>query len=244
MRPRDKILRLFLGLPVRRPFVIRLPSGARFVVATRMEVWTIKETCLDRDYERGAVRVVDGWTVVDVGAGLGDFTVRVARECPSSTVYAFEPLPESFERLRENVALNGVSNVRAFPEAVAGRPGELALYSVTGLSGQHRTAAERSGSGASISVPATTLADVFERLSIPRCDFLKIDCEGAEYDILLSTPDATLSKVTHIAMEYHDAITPHSHGEIVAFLERRGFAVRTRPSPAWRELGFLYASRR
>lgn len=245
MRSWWRVLALFLGLPIRRPLVVELEGGARFKVRTRMEVWILKESCLDRDYETGAVAVENGWTVLDIGAGFGDFAVRVARECPQSKVYAFEPEPQSFALLEENVRLNGTGNVQAFREAIAGQAGMLSLYTATGLSGQHRTAGRVSvAAAAPILVPAITLAQAFERLSIERCDFLKIDCEGAEYEILFAAGEETLARTVHIAMEYHDAITPHAHGELVRFLTERGFAARTRPSPAYHELGFLYASNR
>jgi FkbM family methyltransferase len=241
MRPLAGILRLFLGLPVARPVEVTLGSGARFRVSTRMDVWILKESCLDRDYERGG-RLEPDWTVVDVGAGMGDFTVHAARLCPQGRVYAFEPLPESFARLEEHLRINGVTNVRAFPEAIAAADGALALYTVTGLSGQHRTAGDGTGrSGPAIAVKATTLSAAFERLAIARCDFLKIDCEGAEFEILLGLPDSTLARIARIALEYHDHVTPHSHEDLARFLEARGFRVRIHPSPAWRELGFLYA---
>ena len=240
MRPVGGILRLFLGLPVARPLTVAL-DGARFRVWTRMDAWILKESCLDRDYERGA-RVGPDWIVVDVGAGMGDFTIHAARLCPRGRVYAFEPLPESFARLEEHLRINAVANVRAFPEAIAGAGGTLSLYTVTGLSGQHRTAGDGAGrSGAPIEVPATTLSAAFERLGIARCDFLKIDCEGAEFEILLGLPDAALAKIARIALEYHDHVTAHTHEEVARFLEGRGFRVRIHPSPAWRELGFLYA---
>ena len=53
--------------------IIRLRgSGLQFRVRTAMDVWVIKETCLDRDYEYGMV-LQDNWTIIDIGAGLGDF---------------------------------------------------------------------------------------------------------------------------------------------------------------------------
>lgn len=241
MRPVGRILRLFLGLPAPGPLIVTLDGGARFRVSTRMDVWILKESCLDRDYERGA-RIEPDWTVVDVGAGMGDFTVHAARLCPRGRVYAFEPLPESFARLEEHLRVNGISNATAFPEAIAGADGTLSLYTITGLSGQHRTAGDGADrAGATIAVRATTLSSTFDRLAIARCDFLKIDCEGAEFEILLGLPDAAFGRIARIALEYHDHVTAHSHEELVHFLEARGFRVRVHPSPAWRELGFLYA---
>ena len=247
MRIREwpRVLAVFLGLPIRRPFTIELATGCRFRVGTAMDIWIIKETCLDRDYERDAVEIENGWTVLDIGAGFGDFAVSVARAKPDCTVIAFEPLPESFARLQENLALNRVTSIRPFPYAIAGEAGTLFLYTRTGLSGQHHTAREDvEAEGRGIPAEAITLDEVFRRLSIERCDFWKMDWEGGEYDILFAASDLTFSRIGHIAMEYHDGVTPHSHEELVRFLEGHGFRVRTRPNPAHRELGFLYASNR
>ena len=241
MRPRGAVVRLFLGLPVPLPLEIRLPDGLRFRVRTRMEAWLLKETCLDGDYERDAP-IEDGWTIVDVGAANGDFAVHAAARDPKGVVYAFEPLPEAFARLEEHVRLNGVANVRAEKTAIAALEGHLALYTVTGLSGQHRTAGDGSAAeGPAVAVRSTTLARAFERHGIARCDLLKLDCEGAEFEILLGLPDEILSRIARIVLEYHEHVTAHTHEELAARLSERGFRVRTRPNPAWKELGFLYA---
>jgi FkbM family methyltransferase len=244
MRPRGAVLRLFLGLPVERPLEIELAGGLRFRVRTRMDAWVLKETCLDRDYERD-VRIGRGWTVVDVGAAIGDFTVHAARLVGDGVVHAFEPLPDNFARLEEHVRMNGAANVRASAEAIAAKPGTLSLYTVTGLTGQHRTAGDGTAAAApAIRVPATTLARAFDERGIERCDLLKIDCEGAEFDIVLGLDRPILDRVARIVLEYHDHVTPHRHAELVAFLEGHGFDVRVRPNPAWKELGFLYAENR
>ncbi|MEP6802452.1 MAG: FkbM family methyltransferase [Acidobacteriota bacterium] len=239
------VLAIFAGLPVKRPVTIVLQDGSRFRVRGRMDVWIIKETCLDRDYERGAVSVEDGWTVVDIGAGSGDFAISVARRSARSRVFAFEPLPESFGLLLENLRLNGLSNVTPFPEAIAGRQGELLLYTKTGLEGQHRTAQTATPeTGGALRVPSISLEAAFDRSDITVCDLLKIDCEGGEYDILFGASAEALSRVRHIAMEFHDGITAHSHEDLVPYLESHGFRVRTRPNPAHANLGFLFAANR
>lgn len=236
------VLAAFLHLPLRTPFTIELRDGGRYRARSAMDVWIIKETCIDRDYERGATPIQDGWTVVDIGAGAGDFAISAARRAPRSRVYAFEPWAESFDLMRENLALNGVTNVSPFPEAVAGKSGELFLFTPTGIEGQHRTG--DSDTGAGVPVPAVTLAQAFERSSIEVCDFLKIDCEGGEYEILFQAGSEALGKIRHIAMEYHDGVTAWSHRDLVAFLEEHGFETTRRPSPAHANLGFLFAANR
>ncbi len=239
------VVGLFLGFPVSRPLLVRLKRGCRFKVRTPMDVWIIKETCLDRDYERDHVVIEDGWTVLDIGAGFGDFSICVARENPGAAVYAFEPLPESLARLDENLDLNNIRNVRRFPWAVGGRSGTLLLRTATGRSGQHTTTASiGKAMGEAISVPSVTLDQIFADLGLERCDFLKIDCEGAEYEILFHASEQTLRRIRHVAMEYHDGVTSYSHADLISFFENKGFHVSNRPSPAHRRLGFLFASNR
>ncbi len=66
--------------------------------------------------------------VIDVGANVGYYALMAAtRVGPSGRVIAYEPGPAPAARLRENVALNGLSNVTVVEAAVADRPGTLHL---------------------------------------------------------------------------------------------------------------------
>ncbi|NJN44129.1 MAG: FkbM family methyltransferase, partial [Anaerolineae bacterium] len=74
-----------LTLPFRRtPLILHLRNGIRFKVRTLMDVWIIKETCLDQDYEKHGTAIDEGWTVIDVGAAAGDFAILTAHEHPTS----------------------------------------------------------------------------------------------------------------------------------------------------------------
>ena len=234
------VLGIFVGVPVRRPLLVRLRTGERFWVSTAMDVWILKESCLDRFYEKDGTIVQDGWNVIDIGAGMGDFAISVALRCPKSIVYAFEPFPESFAKLNDHRELNGTTNVHAFREALAGTAGSVRVYSVTGVSGQNLTGTGNDAEG--VETPATTLDEVFTRLKLTHCDFLKIDCEGAEYEIMFHATADTLRRIRHISMEYHDGVTSHSHGELRTSLERHGIRVQVHGNAAHRNVGYLYAT--
>jgi FkbM family methyltransferase len=232
-----------LRLPAAASPVIGIrPQGLRFRVRGAMDVWVIKETCLDCQYERLAVDIEDGWTVIDIGAGLGDFAIHAAAGRPLSTVYAYEPSPGSVALLKENVRLNGLSNVHVLALAVSGTVGTAPLYTDGRDPVMFRTVGAAASDGAhAMDVPTTTLDAIVAELRLERCDFLKIDCEGAEYEILLNTAKDTLRKVRHICLEYHDGVTQHSHAELVSLFEANGFAVRLQSNPVHRHLGLLYA---
>jgi len=217
--------------------IVSLRNGCRFRFRTLMDLWIIKETCLDHQYEQASTVLEDGWTILDIGAGLGDWCICVAARYPRTAIYAYEPFPDSFALLEENLALNRVSNVKAFPYAISSREGSINLHIVSQHAVQHSTALKTDTPGTR--VQSVTLDQVLSE--IPQCDYLKMDCEGAEYDILFGADDMTLQKIKHICLEYHDGVTEFSHQDLVLFLARKNFQIRLTPNPAWRHLGFLYA---
>ncbi|MCP4600750.1 MAG: FkbM family methyltransferase [Proteobacteria bacterium] len=228
----------------KKPVVIRLRNGCRFQVSSLMEAWVVKEVCLDRDYESSSVRIKNGWTVIDIGAGIGEFAILIAQEHADSQVYAFEPFPKSFALLQENLDLNGVKNTSAFQTAIGAKSGQMTL-STTGESVQHTTTPSTvSGSAtAVIQVQALSLDDMFQVNDIPHCDYVKIDCEGSEFEILFNASPATLERIDHICLEYHDGFTEFSHEDLARYLQENGFQVKTAPNPVHSYLGFLYAHR-
>jgi FkbM family methyltransferase len=223
---------------------VRFQSGCTFRVRSIMDLWIIKETCLDRDYEKDLPPYGENWTIIDIGAGLGDFSVCAAWRHPDRKIAAFEPFRESFGLLQENLRLNGIRNVQAFPLAVGARSGPMQLQTVTGVAVRHSTAAPATpGPAASLPVEGVTLAQAMEKAGFARCNLLKVDCEGGEYDIFFQTPEETLRKIDRIAMEYHDGCTPHSHTELADFLRGHGFSVTLRNNPVHPNIGFLSAVR-
>jgi FkbM family methyltransferase len=236
--PRSQVLALFLGRSIRQPLIITLRgSGLKFRVRTAMDVWVIKETCLDRDYERG-VMLQDGWAIVDIGAGLGDFSAYAAQHSPNGCVYAYEPFPESFALLQQNLELNQLRNVVVRPYAVADVAGKQYLNVGMAEAVQHTTM--QSGAQV-IEVPAITLEQLFDDHHLTMCDFLKIDVEGAEYSILMNAGDGTLRKIRRLALEYHDHTAAGKHEQLVEFLRARDFQVQARSNLVHRHLGYLYA---
>lgn len=228
-------------LPFRRtPLTLRLRNGLRFQVRTLLDVWIIKETCLDRNYETHGAAIQAGWVVVDIGAALGDFAILTALEQPDARIFAYEPSPETFAILQENLALNGSQNVFAFPLALAATRGPVALARGGALV-QHSTVL--AGQANTIPVQAVTLEDVLQSNRLERCDFLKMDCEGGEFDVLLNTGPETLARFERICLEFHDGFTKFSHTDLARHLQQNGYQVKITPNPVHKYLGFLYAFR-
>jgi FkbM family methyltransferase len=217
-------------------------SEQQFTIRGAMDAWCLKETLLDGCYERYGFAIEQDWTVIDIGGGIGDFTVLAATKSSRGRVYAFEPFPESFELMLHNLQVNGVANAEPLQIAITGRSRALTLDLSSGEPLMFESVDVAEGDHAI--VESLTLAGVIERLAVDRLDLVKLDCEGAEYDILFNSPPDVIGRIQRIVMEYHDHTTEHTHPELVRFLQQAGFVVETFPSPVHpKQIGYLRAAR-
>lgn len=241
-----KIFWMFLRDTSQQKQVIKLRNPEiEMLVRSRMDVWSVKETFLDAFYSRYGTSVLDGWTVVDIGAGIGDFSIQAAYGKPGAIVYACEPFPSSYHILNHNLKLNGITNVVALQTAVWSSDGRLILDLSGGEPLQIVSQSQDNdltGSNA-IEVEAITLKTLIENHQIGEIDLLKLDCEGAEYEILMKAPRASLVKVRRMIMEYHDLDHHRNHHQLTAFLNHAGFKVQRFDNFVHGDIGYLYAER-
>jgi len=262
VRPLSTIFNIFLRSILRNPVIstrdtkpeeeiISLPrQRVSFKVRGAMDVWSIKETFLDRFYIKFGTPIGSGWTIVDIGGGIGDFTTFAAKAHASNMVYAFEPTPHSFRLLQENLKRNLVNNASGYQQAIWSEEGTLWIDTTVGEPGQFisrdissQNPQEQGFNNGSIPVPSISLVQALHELGLNRCDLLKMDCEGAEYSILFNTSAEILAGIQRIVMEYHDDINQYSHLDMVRFLTEQGYTVHTEANFVHTTLGYLYAYR-
>jgi FkbM family methyltransferase len=78
-------------------------------------------------YLRGGIVLREGAVVFDVGANIGMFSLFIGARCPSAEVYAFEPVPEVFTKLQQNIGERGLT-VRSFNYGLSEREQEISFY--------------------------------------------------------------------------------------------------------------------
>lgn len=124
-----------------------------------------------------------GQVFVDVGANVGVFTVKAAKEVgESGIVVAVEPFIESAYRLSQNVRTNGYKNVRVRNICIGARTEHARLHMNRGM--PNSFALSPVGDVESMSVLSASFDDLCEWEKLERLDYLKIDAEGAEAAIL------------------------------------------------------------
>lgn len=184
---------------------------------------------LDGDYNPPGYEIHDTDTVIDIGANLGCFTVLAASKARKGRVFSFEPVTENVQLLRENIALNRFDNVVVEQCAVVDTPQKVRIYLDDAQAGCHSVLEAYAPDTAHYeTAPGITLGDIFERHQIERCDFLKLDCEGAEYQILYTLDEKYFERITRIALEYHSDV-PETKLEqadgLITLLEKMGFQI-------------------
>ncbi|KAB2343694.1 FkbM family methyltransferase [Actinomadura rudentiformis] len=85
------------------------------------------EIFVDEVYLRGGIVLREDAVVFDVGANIGMFSLFIEARCPSAQVYSFEPVPEVFAKLQENIGERGLST-RSFDYGLSDREQEVSFY--------------------------------------------------------------------------------------------------------------------
>jgi len=179
-------------------------------------------------------------TVVDIGAHIGLFSMFAVGILQARRIISVEPDPANFELLSKNISVNHVKNAILIEAAIASEPGERRIYTNPSNTGGHSFYAR---SVSSRLVKALSLSELFRSSGISECSLLKMDCEGAEMEILENTPDELLSKVSAISLEYHlDAYPQERLKQSKTRLESLGFILEIRPTS--KTLGILRGLRR
>jgi FkbM family methyltransferase len=197
---------------------IRLRSGPILNAPPEIGLWPhFSDIWYHRSYTQYCGIPWDS-VVVDIGANVGVFSLFAARR--ARVVYALEPASSNFERLVKNTSQ--VASIVPLKCACAARDGRATLdVSGSPVAFSLKTS---SGSGTQEAIEVISLATLFERYKIERCDFLKLDCEGAEFEIVWESDPALLSRVRRIVMEYHDHLsTQYSHVEMLEKLKSLGY---------------------
>lgn len=137
-----------------------------------------------------------GGRVLDIGANLGSVAITLAKSEPSCHIYCFEPEPTNYAMLVMNVAMNNIHNITPFNFAVGTSQAYINMYLNEENYGDHRSFPPKGEDVRFMHVrqptpvlrvdPVATLRDALGTEAPQIIDVIKIDTQGADFDVLRS----------------------------------------------------------
>jgi len=196
------------------------------------------EICANRDF-------------IDIGANMGMFSI-FASYLGARKVIAVEPVSSTISLLRNNIQRSGFNNIMSLQYLASSVDGDLKEIALQDKSGHNSlyTTGEKTES-----IETITLSKILELLDSNHI-FLKIDCEGGEYDVLLNADPKDMARIDAIAIEIHAELHPeykgfwHIHKALYSFgfkpirqnqlkawnLDQFGIAINVRDLPVYEEI--------
>lgn len=185
---------------------------------------------LDKSYDPNAFGQPFDWAgakaIVDVGGNIGAFTLFAAAKSPKATIIALEPELQNLRVLQGNLERNHLeSRVKALNLGIGdGRP--VTLYTFEGDEGGNSIYRTKEG-GSPVMIQTISLGELLRKHGMQTCDYLKLDCEGAEYEAIYGTSDEDLARIRCMGIEYHHFSDDPTHCSeyLEQFLSKRGFRI-------------------
>ncbi len=200
---------------------------------------------------------------LDLGANVGMVTLALSILCPKGHIYAFEASAATAEALKHTAEANRLKNVTVEHTILGRENEEIRFFDIPGVSTSsfaiskesdktvHVLAYPYTDKESNVTVARTKSVDqIVRELNIPRIDFIKIDVEGAELDVLEGAKETLARFKPIVVMEFNsrvftqirDIFPKHALGRILEtfdsvhyFKERTGNLIRIEPTPIDRE---------
>ena len=200
----------------------------------------IDETWNENVYRIHEYQFKDNAVFLDIGANIGSVSLyvdnfnKVRDEDNKIKVYSVEPEPNNLLLLKENIKNNPTENITVINNAIWH---EQKTVLITNKGGNSSIIDERNDE--SVEVLAITIQDFIDLYGIDEIDVVKIDIEGAEFDLMINTPPETLAKIKYITLEF-DKSFDGRFGIMVEKLSKQ-FGLEILGSPE--RGGYIYGNR-
>lgn len=201
-------------------------------------LWTDPFTVfINEDYKF----LLSGTTIIDIGDNIGDSTLYFALHS-AQRIIAIEPFPQNFKLLVKNIEVNNIHTIMPL-NAMLGNENK---YVNLNINREITTGIQAIPSDVGEKIQMVTLTEILNKYSVYDA-YLKMDCEGFEYDSILLENKDTLRKFKKIQIEYH-----YGKEKLIEKLKNSGFKVKsTRAKPSLNRyadnpnmfVGYIYAER-
>ncbi len=169
----------------------------------------------------------EGDTVIDIGAHIGRYTITSSKQVGNTgRVVAIEADPENFELLKRNIALNNLTNVLPLNYAVFSTRTRMKLYEQSASAKYNSLMLARAAKTKNyVEVNADTLDNILKLNEVNQVNWIKIDVEGAEFEVLKGSAETLSGEDLSLFIEIHNIEDPSHYNNIVDFLKSRNYEI-------------------
>lgn len=169
----------------------------------------------------------DGQTFIDIGANFGVYSVYVSKNFLNSKIHSFEPLPETYGILEQNISHNDCKNIKANNKGLSFKKDEL-YFTNDQYAGNHIVMNPKNTNNLT-KVDVEILDDYVMTNGIDKVHFIKCDVEGAERLVLQGAKNTIEKHHPIILIEIYDGWTQrfgHSANDVISYLLNFGYKVK------------------
>lgn len=190
---------LALRKNVQRPWRFVFRDGNQMKVSHFMSSYIFREIFIDKCYDEALEALSIGAPrILEIGGNTGFFTLRAKALIPNARITSYEPEPSNYMAFLDLINENNLLDVVVHCEAMGAKDGIITLHLNDKNIGGHSTV-KSFDSGRAEAVPMISLDRLLE--DHPYFDLVKLDCEGAEYDILKSIQAEHAAKLPKLVFE-------------------------------------------
>lgn len=228
------IIFMRLGLIKVPYFYYRIKKGsdeysmmARPTTTSLADLFVLKELFIHETY-KDILKILpkQGIRFIDIGGNIGAFTVWLASKAKIAEGFIFEPLEENLRILNFNLRANQIKKIKIIPSAVGGSSRKVAMELNL-----------KSPGGSSIYTQPSTENKTAKKIQVKALrhwldeitgnfHLLKLDCEGAEWEILNKTPHKYFTRFNLVVAEVHATNGKSNVSEFVKYFEKAGFETK------------------
>ena len=234
------LLRKLIGFE--KDFIFRVNNFGNIRVSKKM-FGPFRENFFDEIYYLNFpnLKLKNNPTIIDVGANVGFFSLATFIKYPNAKIYAFEPHPYCYEILNNYRKTHDKFSLNIYNVALSDKEENIPIYTknvnefVTVSSVNNNNPKDQV-----FNAKAKKLGSFIDDEGIDEIDFMKLDCEGAEYSILYSLPKRIFNKISNICLETHQGnLNNHNLDSLNNYLQKQGYKTSTMIEDEY--VGYIWA---
>jgi len=175
-------------------------------------------------------KIKEGDVVIDIGGYHGLYSLAISRKVgKTGRIYCFEPNPDSFKILKENIQENNIRNIIPINKALYNRSGQYRFFKKKAGSRIVARSFRTNTKNSLITVQAITLSEFIKSNHLPRINFIKMDAEGSEIEITQDLKNINQkTKLAIATYHYRKDIGSDTRKVVEKNLGEAGYKIKTK----------------